>query len=245
MAKQAGGKLATIDSDEERVRFLEASKEWKNHKYMRAGMKEPRWCMAWMGARTNKGEWQWADSEAGIPMKYFAANEFGNTGEGRGYGSFMPLGKSKQDANVQDGRGSLFSTQNLDWSVHGYIIERQAKFSSTYTLNAWAVSGHPQEQELGADKFYISTQVAGGEVPLFSEGTGPLVRPQASDRPPASFWHGGQSGLGMSRLCIDRYGNMANNIARMDGSVDNVKLMDLWKLEWHRGWKAPSHVPGF
>jgi hypothetical protein len=224
---------------------LEASKEWKNHKYMRAGMKEPRWCTAWMGARKNEDDWQWVGSGQEVPKKYFAANEFDNTRDGRGYGSFMPLGKSKQDTSVQDGRGSLFSTQNLDWSVHGYIIERQAISSSTYTLNAWAVSGHPREKELGEDKFYSSTQVAGGDVPLFSEGTGPLVRPQASDQPPASFWHGGQSGLGMSRLCIDRYGNMANNIARMDGSVDNVKLMDLWKLEWHRGWKAPSHVPGF
>jgi hypothetical protein len=237
--------LATIDSDEEWDRFLEASKDWKNHKYMRAGMKEPRWCTAWVGARKEEDSWQWVDSGAGVPKKYFGANEFDNTDEGRGYGSFMPLGQSKQSPSDQDGRGLLYNTQSLDWSVHGFIIERQAIFSSTYTLNAWAVSDHPRAKELGADKFYSSLQEAGGELPLFSEGTGPLVRPQASDQPPASFWHGGQSGLGMSRLCIDRYGNMANNVARADGSVENVKLMDLWRQPWHRGWQAPSTVPGF
>ena len=136
-------------------------------------MKEPRWCTAWMGARKKEDGWQWVDSGAGVPKKYFAANEFDNTDEGRGYGSFMPLGQPKQSPSDQDGRGLLYNTQNLDWSVHGYIIEGQAILgSSTYTLNAWAVSGHPREKELGEDKFYSSTQVAGGDVPLFSEGTG-------------------------------------------------------------------------
>ena len=136
--------MATIDSEEEWERFLEASKDWKNHKYMRAGMKEPRWCTAWMGARKKEDDWQWVDSGAGVPKKYFAANEFDNTDEGRGYGSFMPLGQTKQSPSDQDGRGLLYNTQNLDWSVHGYIIERQAIFSSSYTLNGWAVSDHPR-----------------------------------------------------------------------------------------------------
>ena len=49
----------------------------------------------------------------------------------------------------------------------------------------------------------------------------------------------------MDRLCIDRYGNMANNVARADGSVENVKLMDLWRQPWHRNWVRPSTVKGF
>ena len=70
-------------------------------------MKEPRWCTAWMGARKKEDDWQWADSGAGVPKKYFAANEFDNTDEGRGYGSFMPLGQTKQSPSDQDGRGLL------------------------------------------------------------------------------------------------------------------------------------------
>ena len=133
----------------------------------------------------------------------------------------------------------------MDWGVHGYIIERQAKWSSTYALNAWVVGRHPNSSEIGEDKFYQNMADADGDVPLFSEGTGPIVMPRSSDIAPLNFRQGGQSGVGLSRLCIDRYRNMANSIARMDGSVEGVKLMDLWKQKWHRGWKAPKHVPGF
>ncbi len=206
-------------------------------------MKEPRWCTAWMGARKNEDDWQWVDSGAGVPKKYFAANEFDNTDEGRGYGSFMPLGQTKQSPSDQDGRGLLYNTQNLDWSVHGYIIERQAIFSSTYTLNGWAVSDHPRMKSGVSDHFYRGMEEGGSEAPLFSEGTGPVVMPMESNWPAKDLEYGGQKGQGLSRLCIDRYHNGANNVAFMDGSVDSVKLAELWKLKWHKQWKAPRQLP--
>ena len=206
-------------------------------------MKEPRWCTAWMGARKKEDDWQWVDSGAGVPKKYFAANEFDNTDEGRGYGSFMPLGQTKQSPSDQDGRGLLYNTQNLDWSVHGYIIERQAIFSSTYTLNGWAVSDHPRMKTGVSDHFYRGMEEGGSEAPLFSEGTGPVVMPMESNRPTKDLEYGGQKGQGLSRLCIDRYHNGANNVAFMDGSVDSVKLAELWKLKWHKQWKAPRQLP--
>jgi prepilin-type processing-associated H-X9-DG protein len=206
-------------------------------------MKEPRWCTAWMGARKKEDDWQWVDSGEGVPKKYFAANEFDNTDEGRGYGSFMPLGQTKQSPSDQDGRGLLYNTQNLDWSVHGYIIERQAIFSSTYTLNGWAVSDHPRMKDGVPNHFYRGMEEGGSEAPLFSEGTGPVVMPMESNRPAKDLEYGGQTGQGLSRLCIDRYHNGANNVAFMDGSVDSVKLADLWKLKWHKQWKAPSRLP--
>jgi len=83
----------------------------------------------------------------------------------------------------------------------------------------------------------------GSEVPLFSEGTGPMVRPDASDRPAADLRMGGQTGQGLSILNIDRYRNGANNVAFMDGSVDSVKLPDFWQLKWHRQWRPPSRLP--
>ena len=222
---------------------MEVSKGWENHKYMRAGMKEPRWCTAWMGARKKEDDWQWVDSGAGVPKKYFAANEYDNTDEGLGYGSFMPLGQTKQSPSDQDGRGLLYNTQNLDWSVHGYIIERQAIFSSTYTLNGWVVSDHPRMKAGVSDHFYRGMEEGGSEMPLFSEGTGPGVMPMESNRPAKNLEYGGQTGQGLSRLCIDRYHNGANNVAFMDGSVDSVKLAELWKLKWHKQWKAPHQLP--
>ena len=206
-------------------------------------MKEPRWCTAWMGARNKENDWQWVDSGAGVPKKYFAANEYDNTDEGLGYGSFMPLGRTKQSPSDQDGRGLLYNTQNLDWSVHGYIIERQAIFSSTYTLNGWVVSGHPRMKAGVSDHFYRGMEEGGSEAPLFSEGTGPVVMPMESNRPTKDLEYGGQTGQGLSRLCIDRYHNGANNVSFMDGSVDSVKLVELWKLKWHKQWKAPNQLP--
>ena len=141
--------------------------------------------------------------------------------------------------------GFLFSRKNVDWGVHGYVIERQAVWGSTYTLNAWVVGRYPNSGEIEEEKYYQNMSVADGDVPLFSEGTGPIVMPQSSDGAPPNFRQGGQSGFGLSRLCINRYGNMANSVARMDGSAESVKLVDLWKQKWHRGWKPPSHVPGF
>jgi prepilin-type processing-associated H-X9-DG protein len=196
-----------------------------------------------MGARKKEDDWQWVDSGAGVPKKYFAANEFDNTTEGRGYGSFMPLGQTKQSPSDQDGRGLLYNTQNLDWSVHGYIIERQAIFSSTYTLNGWAVSDHPRMKSGVSDHFYRGMEEGGSEAPLFSEGTGPVVMPMESNWPAKDLEYGGQKGQGLSRLCIDRYHNGANNVAFMDGSVDSVKLAELWKLKWHKQWKAPRQLP--
>ena len=215
---------------------------------MRSGMKKPRWCKTWVGAKKEEDGWYWVGTDKKIPNKYFAPKEVANTNNGRGFGAFEPIGDSKDKAKNQGGSGLLFSEKNVDWGVHGYIIERQAKWSSTYALNAWVVGRHPNSSDIGEDKFYQNMDMvadAGGDVPLFSEGTGPIVMPQSSDVAPLNFRQGGQRGFELSRLCIDRYGNMANSIARTDGSVEGVKLMDLWKQKWHRGWKAPKHVPGF
>ena len=50
-------------------------------------------------------------------------------------------------------------------------------------------------------------------------------------------------GTGMSRICIDRYGNKANNVAFFDGSVRNIHLQNLWGLPWHQDWKVPAKLP--
>ena len=94
-----------------------------------------------------------------------------------------------------------------------------------------------------SDHFYRGMEEGGSEVPLFSEGTGPMVMPMESNWPAKDLEYGGQTGQGLSRLCIDRYHNSANNVAFMDGSVDSVKLAELWKLKWHKQWKAPRQLP--
>ena len=232
----------TIDSDAEWERFQEVSKDWKNHKYQQGRMKKPEWCKAWVGARKGNGNWRWI-SGGQVPEGYFAEGQAGRQSPGRGFGAIKLNNTDADDADAAN-NGKMFDRQSVDWGVHGYVIERQDSWSSTYTLNGWAVSGHPRAKELGEGKFYGSLQEAGGELPLFSEGTGPIVRPEVSDSAPKNFEYGARKGKGMGRICIDRYENAHNNVALADGSVVNVPFRELWKMEWHRGWKAPRQVPG-
>lgn len=45
----------------------------------------------------------------------------------------------------------------------------------------------------------------------------------------------------MYRVCMDRH-NMSINFSFMDGSMRNVKLIDLWSLKWNRA-SRPNHSP--
>ena len=123
------------------------------------------------------------------------------------------------------------------------IVEYQKNLSSTYTLNGWAVSDHLRMKNGVPNHFYRGMEEGGSEAPLFSEGTGPVVMPMESNQPAKDLEYGGQTGQGLSRLCIDRYHSGANNVAYMDGSVDAVKLAELWKLKWHKQWQAPNRLP--
>jgi prepilin-type processing-associated H-X9-DG protein len=232
----------TIDSDAEWKRFQEVSKTWKNHKYQQGRMTKPEWCKAWVGARKRADNWQWVGG-GDVPDGYFAEGQVNSQARGRGFGAIKLNNADPDDADAIN-NGKIFDRQSVDWGVHGYVIERQDSWASTYTLNGWAVSGHPRARELGERQFYQSMQEAGGELPLFSEGTGPIVRPTATDRAPKDFNYGDQQGKGMGRVCIDRYGNGHNNVAFADGSVRNVPFRELWNLEWHRGWKSPRTVQG-
>ena len=140
-------------------------------------------------------------------------------------------------------KGGLCSMSSFDWNVRGLIMEYTGGLSSSYTFNGWALSDHPKMKGAEEEKFFRSLGDGGSGVPLFSEGTGPMVRPNASDRPAGDLRMGGQTGQGLSRLTINRYRNGANNVAFMDGSVQSVKLPDMWKLKWHRQWQPPSRLP--
>jgi prepilin-type processing-associated H-X9-DG protein len=41
------------------------------------------------------------------------------------------------------------------------------------------------------------------------------------------------------RIMVARHG-MALNISYVDGHAATVSLADLWKQNWHRGWKSPN-----
>ena len=230
----------TIDDDEEWNRFVEAASHFP-----------PR--LSWVGVVNENesgaiGGGQWVWKKEGNPVcskEYFASGEFEDAAEqgGEFFGAMVPR------RNPQKGGGGVYPKQNIhsmpsfDWKVTGLIVEYQKNLSSTYTLNGWAVSKHARMQGSASGNFYRGMEEGGSEVPLFSEGTGPVVMPMESNQPASNLDYGGQTGEGLSRLCIDRYHNGANNVAFMDGSVDSVKLAQLWSLKWHQQWKAPRRLP--
>jgi len=111
--------------------------------------------------------------------------------------------------------------------------------ASSYSINAWAQDSHPLAKD-NWDQFYTTWESGSSDTPIFTEGIWADVMPRATDKAPQDLL-GGETG--MSRICIDRYGNKANNVAFFDGSVRNIHLQNLWGLPWHQDWKVPAKLP--
>ncbi len=133
-----------------------------------------------------------------------------------------------------------YRTEYVTKYVTKYAKKRSQELtSSSYTINGWAQEGNPLAESQW-ENFYITWESGNSDTPIFTEGVGPDVMPRATDKAPLNLL--GQSD-GMGRICINRYGNYANNVAFFDGSVRSVKLADLWKLTWHQGWRSPTKMP--
>ena len=211
------------------------------------------WGLAWVGAISESapgvggnGRWVWRnDRDTGIEPEYFAENEMDDPleNDGQYFGALRFPKGLKKGADGNYTKGGLCSMASFDWKVQGLIMESRPNFSSSYTFNGWALNDHPRMNGAEENKFYRSFEEGGSETPLFSEGTGPMIMPDASDRPAADLRMGGQTGQGLSRATINRYFNRANNVAFADGRVESVKLPDLWELKWHREWQVPGLLP--
>src|SRR4051812_35612995 len=85
--------------------------------------------------------------------------------------------------------------------------------------------------------------------------------PMETDLPPINLEFGSEGGYsGMQTFCIPRHGSRpaqvptnypqrsklpgAVNMAFADGHVEQVKLERLWRLTWHRNYKALPRRPG-
>jgi prepilin-type N-terminal cleavage/methylation domain-containing protein len=107
------------------------------------------------------------------------------------------------------------------------------------------------------------------KTPLFADGInwwwGPLDEwfgPRATDAPSQNLASGGIPGapVGMAAFTIPRHGKRpsriplthpatlplpgAINVSFYDGRVEQVKLDQLWQLQWHKNYQAPTQRPG-
>jgi prepilin-type N-terminal cleavage/methylation domain-containing protein/prepilin-type processing-associated H-X9-DG protein len=140
---------------------------------------------------------------------------------------------------------SLFVTQPKEEKK----TYRRGGRTSCYGINVWAQSHHPyMEEGAQAGNFFTRTSLGDVRTPVFCESTWADLQPLLHDPVPgvdhnsysqASFVTNQRGGLGgMARAYLNRYGNFANNVAFMDGHVEDVPLDELWKLRWNRRWRA-------
>ncbi|MHC4556238.1 MAG: type II secretion system protein [Planctomycetota bacterium] len=114
----------------------------------------------------------------------------------------------------------------------------------SYMINSWISWDDLYSGSLfSKHKHYTDFSTVTGNVPIFSD----------------SIWLGGfvsDTDLGpydvslgdcddwnnqMSRVCIDRH-SMAINVSFGDCHAENVKLLRLWTLDWHRGFRKDYDV---
>ena len=204
--------------------------------------------VAWVGAISESepgaggdGRWLWKNGQdTQIEPEFFEENKMD---KGQFFGALRWPGRLRKGVDGNYTKGGLCSMPSFDWDVRGLLVEYAENLSSSHTFNGWTLADHPRMKSAEDGKFFRSLAEGGSGVPLFCEGTGPMVMPDATDRPAVDLRMGGQTGQGLDRITIDRYRNGANNVAYMDGSVNSVKLPDLWKLKWHRKWQASDRLP--
>jgi len=128
---------------------------------------------------------------------------------------------------------SLFATQPEEKKRN----TRGGDKTGGYGINVWAQSHHPYMW--GGQKRNFFTQASFGDVrtPVFCESTWADLQPLPHDPVPEDSYGGS---AGMARAYLDRYDDLANNVAFMDGHVEGVLLNKLWELRWNRQWQSTS-----
>jgi prepilin-type N-terminal cleavage/methylation domain-containing protein len=137
-------------------------------------------------------------------------------------------------------------------------------YEGSYIYNGWLYSGDYTVQGLllpaGVDWKYAKEAAVRNNVttPLFGDGMWVDSWPQETDGPAKDLYLGNAGVLGMSRWTIARHRVVsprnaptitssvnipgAITIVFMEGHASQVKLNDLWNLDWHNNWVVPSTI---
>jgi prepilin-type processing-associated H-X9-DG protein len=138
---------------------------------------------------------------------------------------------------------------------------------ASYAANNWLANwgwyvwedpwGHPQWVWRKEDQIAHTSQT-----PVFADGLAFWwVWPEETDLPAVNLQTGWPlSPWGMNMVTIPRHGSRPSrvptnqrpqdrlpgsiNVSYYDGHVAQVRLEQLWQLEWHRDWHAPARRPG-
>ena len=137
-------------------------------------------------------------------------------------------------------------------------------YEGSYTFNGWLYTGNYNVEGLivpaGQAWKYTneSTVRNNANTPLFGDGMWVDGWPQETDGPAKNLYLGNANVLGMARWTLGRHGALsprnaptiststnipgAITIAFVEGHATQVKLRNLWTLDWHNNWVTPANI---
>jgi prepilin-type N-terminal cleavage/methylation domain-containing protein/prepilin-type processing-associated H-X9-DG protein len=141
-----------------------------------------------------------------------------------------------------DGQSLQRGTAIRSWAFWwGGVGESYAEGS--YTINSWLQpTGYykPDKGSANYDNYFQKFSDARSDVPLFGDGMWVDAWPRSADPPPSNSFDGDNGSVAsMHRFCIARHGR-AINLSYVDGHLGTVRLENLWKQNWHRGYVPPQ-----
>jgi prepilin-type N-terminal cleavage/methylation domain-containing protein/prepilin-type processing-associated H-X9-DG protein len=139
-------------------------------------------------------------------------------------------------------------------------------YQGSYAYNGWLYTGTLPGADIigtpGTWKYSSEASVKKPtDTPLFADGVWVDLWPVETKGPSKNLYLGTAGvGLGFGRISIARHGgtapasaprnittsaelNGASTIAFYDGHAASTKLKNLWSLEWHNEWVAPTTIP--
>lgn len=153
------------------------------------------------------------------------------------------------EAAVTNGSDSAVGAIDLAWIYYG--------LKCSYGFNMWVrEQTYPNYNAPLDPKIRQAT-----EMPFVMDGTFELPRPLVNQMPATDLYAGtraGSSPFDIASINIPRHGNRnasrnwpetqplpgAINVAFFDGHVKQVKLNDLWFLQWYPEYQIPNKRPG-
>jgi prepilin-type N-terminal cleavage/methylation domain-containing protein len=138
-------------------------------------------------------------------------------------------------------------------------------YQGSYAFNGWLYSGTYSVSGLNiapSDDWQYKTEasvIKPANTPLFADAIWVDGWPQETEGPAADLYDGSEISF-FGRFTIARHGGIAPasaprkitssanlpgavEIAFLDGHANNVRLKDLWSLEWHKNWVIPASIP--
>ena len=149
---------------------------------------------------------------------------------------------------------------NRAWLVAGNLANGQAtNYQGSYALNGYFYQKDPYTD---VNLHYLTEGSINSPVmtPMFADSVWVDGWPVETDLPAKNLVTGDDFNGGMLRFTIPRHSSSpsaavknfsakstlpgAINMVAADNHVETVKLDNLWRYEWHKGWKAPDKRPG-